>query len=218
MFISKETEMYASFAKEAGGRGCILFNNAFKFYGMNAIYKSFSVDDIMWATQSALCLNIKGFAVARPYKKEVLLYVNEYSEEASLIGAANTVVNKDGHLIAHNTDYLAAKTVLSELPKKPLYILGKGGYSKAVQFAAKLLDLGYEVITRDNWGDVKEIRDSIVYNCTPIERLQIDKSNNFIDCSVNSTTGNRLGKIQAGHQFNIYTGRPAPESIFEIDI
>ena len=48
--------------------------------------------------------------------------------------------------------------------------------------------------------------------------IRVDESNNFIDCSVNSTTGNRLGKIQAGHQFNIYTGRPAPESIFEIDI
>ena len=99
MVINKDTDIYGSFAEQAGNSGCILFNNAFEFYGMNAIYKSFSVDDIMWATQAALCLDIKGFAVTMPYKTDVLKYVNDHSEEVDEIGAANTVTNKDGHLI-----------------------------------------------------------------------------------------------------------------------
>ena len=146
MVINKDTDIYGSFAEQAGNSGCILLNNAFEFYGMNAIYKSFSVDDIMWATQAALCLDIKGFAVTMPYKTDVLKYVNDHSAEVDEIGAANTVTNKDGHLKAYNTDYLAAKAVLSDAPKKPLYILGDGGYYKAVQYAAKLIGLKYQII------------------------------------------------------------------------
>ena len=214
MVINKDTHIYGSFAEQAGNSGCILFNNAFEFYGMNAIYKSFSVDDIMWATQAALCLDIKGFAVTMPYKTDVLKYVNDHSEEVDEIGAANTVTNKDGHLKAYNTDYLAAKAVLSDAPKKPLYILGDGGYSKAVQYAAKLIGLKYQIIKRSNWGDIGNIADSIVYNCTPEKNIKVSYSNNFIDCSVDTDTGRRLGKIQAAHQFELYTGQPAPQGIF----
>lgn len=214
MIINKDTSIYGSFAKKAGNKGCALFNSAFEFYGMNAIYKSFSVDDIKWATAAALCLDIKGFAVTMPYKTDILSCVSDHSEEVSDIGAANTVVNKNGKLKAYNTDYLAAKTILSEAPKKPLYILGDGGYSKAVQYAAKSIGLEYEIIKRINWGDIGNIADSIVYNCTPEKNIKVAYSNNFIDCSVDSDTGRRLGKIQAGHQFELYTGELPPQGIF----
>lgn len=222
MIINKDTDLYGSFSKKAGNQGCILFNNAFGFYNMNAVYKSFSVDDIMWATQAALTLNIKGFAVSKPYKTDVLLYVNDYSDEVSHIGAANTVVNKEGKLKAYNTDYIAAKEALTALqpplsdsPKKPLYILGDGGYSKAVQYAATLIGLDYTIIKRDNWKDIAEIQGSIIYNCTSVERMVVPHSNDFIDCSVYSVSGNKLGKIQASKQFELYTGKAAPEKIFK---
>jgi shikimate dehydrogenase len=214
MIINKDTSIYGSFAKKAGNKGCILFNNAFEFYGINAIYKSFSVNDIMLAVEAARALDIKGFAVTMPYKIDVLKYVDSHSEEVDEIGAANTVTNKDGHLKAHNTDYLAAKTILLETPKKPLYILGDGGYSKAVQYAAKSIGLEYKIIKRSNWEDIGNVVDSTVYNCTPEESIKVSYSNNFIDCLVNSDTGRRLGKIQAGHQFELYTGNPPPQGIF----
>ena len=213
MIINKDTAIYASFAKQAGNNGCVLFNNAFEFYKLNAIYKSFSTDNIMAAVEAARTLDIKGFAVTMPYKTDILKHVDDHSDEVDKIGAANTVTNKDGHLKAYNTDYLAAKTILSDAPKKPLYILGDGGYSKAVQYAARSIGLEYEIIKRSNWGDIGNIQDSIVYNCTPEERVKISCSNNFIDCLVNSVTGRRLGKIQAGHQFELYTGEPAPQGI-----
>jgi len=45
-WVNKDTEIYCSFAKQAGNTGCQMMNTAFYYYGLNKIYKSFSVDNI----------------------------------------------------------------------------------------------------------------------------------------------------------------------------
>ena len=208
--INKDTEIYCSFAKEAGNVGCKVFNTAFKYYDMNKIYKSFSVDNIEDAVNAVKTLDIKGFAVTMPFKTEVLDYVDYMSNGVKAVRAANTIINERGILTAYNTDYNAAKEVLDECLDVDLYILGNGGYSKAVHQAAK--DLGYNpnIITRNNWNEIKEIRDSIIFNCTPVENIEVDKSNDFIDCIVSTPTGKRLAWIQASHQFKLYTNKDLP--------
>ena len=189
-WINKDTEIYCSFAKQAGNTGCQMMNTAFYYYGLNKIYKSFSVDKI-----------------------EVLKYVDELDDSVKNIQSANTVINDNGKLIAYNTDYYAAKTMLSEInflngyPK--IFILGNGGYSKAVQQAVKDLNLDYTLITRDNWDMIGDIRNSVVYNCTPIS-VDIDKYNTYINSNVKSETGLRLATLQASKQFELYTGLKFP--------
>ena len=73
-WINKDTEIYCSFAKEAGNTGCQMMNTAFYYYGLNKIYKSFSVDSIEDAVHSVKTLGIKGFAITMPYKIDVLNY------------------------------------------------------------------------------------------------------------------------------------------------
>jgi shikimate dehydrogenase len=208
--IDKDTLLYASFAKKAGSKGCAFFNELFLHHQINAIYKSFSVEDIEGAINAAKTLNIKGFAITMPFKQEALKHINETSEEVKKIRAANTIINKDNYLKAYNTDYIAAKQVLGDSFKKnsrkKLYILGDGGYSKAVQYAASLVGFQYELITRNKWEDIKNIKNSIIYNCTPVEQISVDSSNGFIDCVTTSLTGQRLSRIQAEHQFKLYTG------------
>ena len=208
--INKDTKIYCSFAEEAGNVGCQVFNSAFNYYGLDAIYKSFSVNNIKSAVDSVRTLDIKGFAITMPFKVEVIDYLDELESGVQSIGAVNTVINDNGYLIGYNTDYLAAKEVLDECLGIDLYILGNGGYSRAVQQAAK--DLGYKpnIISRSNWKDIKNIKDSIVYNCTPIRKIKVDKSNEFIDCIVSTPTGKRLSWIQASHQFKLYTGKELP--------
>ena len=208
--INKDTEIYCSFAEKAGNVGCKLFNSAFNYYGIDAIYKSFSVNNIEEAINAVKTLDIKGFAVTMPYKTEVLDYVSWKSETVKDIGAANTIINEDGYLKAYNTDYFAAKEVLDERLGIDLYILGNGGYSRAVQQAAK--DLGYKpnIISRNNWSEIKDIKDSIIYNCTPLENIKVHNSNNFIDCIVSTETGKRLSWLQASYQFKLYTGQELP--------
>ena len=62
-WIDKDTEIYCSFAEMAGNTGCQMMNTAFHYYGLNKIYKSFSVNSIRDAVASVLTLNIKGFAI-----------------------------------------------------------------------------------------------------------------------------------------------------------
>ena len=205
-WINKDTEIYCSFAKKAGNTGCQMMNTAFHYYGLNKIYKSFSIDNIEQAVNSVRTLNIKGFAITMPYKIEVLDYIDEMTGEVKDIGAANTVINNDGILKAYNTDYLAAVETLIDCVGKNLWILGDGGYSKAVQSAARSLNINYTIVRRDSWSLIDTIKDSFIYNCTPVENIKVDESNTFIDCIVTTETGKRLATIQASHQFKLYTG------------
>ena len=210
--IDKDTEIYCSFAKEAGNTGCRLMNTSFYYYGLNKIYKSFSIDNIEDAVNSVRTLDIKGFAITMPFKMEVLKYVDTTDAIVSQIGAANTVINEDGRLLAYNTDAYAAMAYLDLYDnKKPLYVIGNGGYGKAVKWAAKGNKFDVRNITRDNWDELFDIKDSTVYNCTPIDITDwIHKSNDFIDCRVTSQTGLDLATLQASEQFKLYTGLEFP--------
>ena len=210
LWVNKDTEIYCSFAEKAGNTGCQMMNTAFHWYGLNKIYKSFSVDNIEEAVNSLRTLDIKGFAITMPYKIEVLNYVDVTDAAVSQIGAANTVINEGGRLSAYNTDSYAAMAYLDMYDnRKTLYIIGNGGYAKAVKWASNGFDVNQ--ITRDNWDELFDIKDSIVYNCTPIDITDwIDKSNDFINCLVTTQTGIDLATLQASKQFELYTGLEFP--------
>ena len=213
-WVNKDTEIYCSFAKNSGNTGCQMMNSAFYYYGLNKIYKSFSVNNIEDAVNAVKTLNIKGFAITMPYKKDIMEFVDELDESAKVVGAANTVINNNNILKAYNTDYLAALEYLSYYKYTArgwdkFYILGDGGYAAAVKAAAKKLDMKYINITRDNWDMISNIKNSLVYNCTPVSDLIMD-SNVFIDCIVTTSTGYKLANMQASHQFKLYTNKKFP--------
>ena len=211
-WVNKDTELYCSFAKSAGNVGCRMMNSAFYYYGLNKIYKSFSVGSLKPAINAVKALNIKGFAITMPYKIEVLEYISDVDEVVNSIGSANTVLNRDGHLCAYNTDAYAASVILGNYDReRKLYILGNGGYAKAVKWAAQARGFLVEQVVRKNWDEIKNVKSSIIYNCTPVDLLStIDKSNIFIDCLVGSETGKQLANLQASKQFELYTNLEWP--------
>ena len=149
--IDKDTLLYGSFAKQAGSKGCKFFNTAFQKLAINAIYKSFSVDDISLAIQAMKTLHMKAAAITMPFKRVVLEYVDSVSKDVEMIGASNTIINNDGILHAENTDWMSVKDMLESKQVKNLTILGNGGYADAVKYACKLLDITTTSITRSNW-------------------------------------------------------------------
>jgi hypothetical protein len=46
-----------------------------------------------------------GMNVTIPYKSDVIPYLDEIDDAARKIGSVNTVVQRDGRLVGHNTDY-----------------------------------------------------------------------------------------------------------------
>lgn len=213
MIINKDTLMFGSFSSNAGSVGCKIFNTCFQYDNINAIYKSFSVSNIEDAIKSSLCLNFSGFAVSMPYKTEIIKYLDVIDELVKKTKSCNTVVIKNSKLYGYNTDYMAVNKFLKSLQIEKLYILGNGSYSGTVQKSCQDLNIEYKVITRDNWEDIKLIKNSNIFNCTPVIEIDIDKSNLFIDCINTTDTGRKLAMYQASIQYELYTNKKFPLSI-----
>jgi shikimate dehydrogenase len=110
--INKDTKIYCSFSTNPGNNGCTYFNRKFQEQGINAIYKSFYSNNIEKSIEAVKTLCIAGFAVSMPFKKEVLKYVDTVDRYAVEIGAANTIINNQGHLTAYNTDWIGVVNYL----------------------------------------------------------------------------------------------------------
>jgi shikimate dehydrogenase len=203
--ITSDTLVFGSFSKKAGNVGCIFFNTEFEKLKINAIYKSFSIDDIYSAVQAAKTLGFSGFAVSMPFKSEIVKYLDHADDVVKRTGACNTVVIRNGHLHGYNTDYIAISRYLSGKNKK-IYILGNGGYSKTLQEYCRTECLEHRVVTRSEWNTIGAIRDGLVFNCTPVEGIEVDHSVEFVDCINTTPTGKTLAFYQASAQFTLYTG------------
>jgi shikimate 5-dehydrogenase len=209
MQINKDTKLYGSFSQKAGNVGCQIFNYAFQYYNINAIYKSFSITNIKNAINAALTLNFSAFAVSMPFKKEIIQYLDIVDENAQKIGAVNTVLINNGKLIGHNTDYLAGETYLSHYKDlfSKIIILGNGGYATAIDYAATTLGFSCLHLGREGMLNLQDFHKQLIFNCTPVENIKIDPSSTFIDCITSTKSGLELSKIQASHQFKLYTGQ-----------
>ena len=202
--IDKDTKIYCSFSSKPGNNGCHFFNNAFREREINAIYKSFYSNNIEKSIEAVKTLHISGFAVSMPFKLEVLDLVDEVTKEVNDIGSANTIVNNDGHLVAHNTDYFGVKSCLENYDFDSIYILGNGGFSKAVQYACTLLKKDYVIIGRDQRDALKQMEKELIFNATPAEF--VSDNNIIIDGRPFTQSGEQIALTQAKQQFKIYTG------------
>ena len=120
-----------------------IHNSAFEATNTNGVYLAWEIDATELAETVA---NIRryqmyGINLSMPYKEQVIPYLDQLSEEACLIGAVNTVVNREGTLIGYNTD---GKGFFKSLPsfkisRKKLVLLGAGGAAKAI-LAQAILD------------------------------------------------------------------------------
>ncbi len=118
----------------------IMHNNAFSAVGFNGLYIPLEVDDIQLAISGLRLLNFKGASITIPHKTSVIDLLDELDDAAARIRAVNTVVNSDGRLIGHNTDWSGAMRALSDKIKinsKEVAIVGAGGAARAIGFGVK---------------------------------------------------------------------------------
>lgn len=119
-----------------------------------------------------------GLNVTIPYKRSVIPFCQELTDQARRIGSVNTIVRRpDGTLLGHNTDYegflyMVRSAGVDPAGKKAL-VLGSGGASLTVRTA--LADLGAAevvVISRtgpDNYQNLDRHRDArLIVNATPV--------------------------------------------------
>ena len=93
-------------------------------------------EDLQQAMESVRIFGMKGINLTMPHKINVLPYLDELSPAADIIGAVNTVIQKDGRLLGENTDgkgFVIALTKSGEtLEGKTVTILGAGGAARAI--------------------------------------------------------------------------------------
>ncbi len=115
-----------------------IHNVAIELKKLDYIYLPFDVpaSNLRNALRGMNALGIKGFNVTIPHKENILQYMNDLSEEASIIGSINTVVNDLGKITGYNTDVMGALESLSpfkdEINGKDVSIVGAGGSARAV--------------------------------------------------------------------------------------
>lgn len=118
----------------------LMHNSAFKTLGLDTCYLAFAVlpQDLPDAVKAIKSLGLVGANITVPHKEKVIPLLDEVHEEASFIGAVNTIVNKDRTLIGYNTDGKGFIRSLSEegvsVDGKDVVIIGAGGASRAISY------------------------------------------------------------------------------------
>lgn len=117
--------------------GAAMHLAGYRALGLAFTYVPFAVRDLAGAVAGMRALGIRGCGVSMPYKLEVMPLLDAIDDVAAKIGAVNTIVNDDGRLTGHNSDWIGAVRALEEA--RPLagaraLLLGAGGAARAVAF------------------------------------------------------------------------------------
>jgi shikimate dehydrogenase len=106
-----------------------------------------------------------GLNITFPFKREVINHLDELSDAARALGAANTIVFRDGKRRGHNTDKWAFATsfdeTMGDVPRRRVLLIGAGGAGSAV--AQALLECGVNqlMVFDTNISVAKELVDRL---------------------------------------------------------
>lgn len=120
-------------------------NFAFDATGINGVYVAWDIpeEDLQESVQNVRRYDMFGINLSMPYKQVVIPFLDELNQAAQLIGAVNTVVNRQGQLIGYNTDGYGFFKALEKddgftVKDKIMTILGGGGAATSLIVQAAL--------------------------------------------------------------------------------
>jgi shikimate dehydrogenase len=93
------------------------------------------------AVRGAIGMGWLGFNCSIPHKQAIIEYLDELAPSARIIGAVNTVINKDGHLTGENTDgqgFVESLRTVADPAGKQFVIFGAGGAARAIAVESAL--------------------------------------------------------------------------------
>ena len=142
-----------------------------------------------------------GLNITHPFKRSAMEWVDEVSKNASVVGAINTIVFRNGRRYGHNTDCWGFEQAfcreMASSPRGSVLLIGAGGAGGAV--AKALLDQGVEklLISDTNAASAAALADRMARYAEPdrIDRApDLVAAAKIVDGIVNATP---LG--MAGH-------------------
>ncbi len=123
-----------------------MHNPNFEDCGINAIYIPLKTDPnkIATAVDALRAFHFLGANVTIPFKSDVIAHLDEVSEISQIIGAVNTIVNKEGKLWGTTTDpegFLTSfKTMDENFDNKSVALFGTGGTARTLAYALSLME------------------------------------------------------------------------------
>lgn len=118
----------------------LIQNLAFQIRGLNYLYLPFDVPatNLKEALTGITALGIAGLNVTIPHKVKILDYLSDISEEASIIGSVNTIVNDNGELRGYNTDVIGVNETLipfaESIRNSEVTVIGAGGAARTAVY------------------------------------------------------------------------------------
>lgn len=159
------------------------FSEKFRREGIDATYTSYDLADIGEIRSVLANPRLKGFNVTSPYKRDVIPFLDDISEEARELNAVNVVkvatdASGQRRLLGFNTDCPAFRTTLENeiSPHTKALVLGTGGASSAVALALRQIGIDYKIVSRNpgdgqvGYEEVSSLLSShyLVVNATPV--------------------------------------------------
>jgi len=115
-----------------------IHNQAFQATEENGVYLAWEIEEteLEQAVANIRLLDMYGINLSMPFKQAVIPFLDELTPAAQMIGAVNTVVNKGGKLIGHNTDgigfFRSLEAMDYQVKGQEIAIIGGGGAAMAI--------------------------------------------------------------------------------------
>jgi len=197
LVLDSHTVMYGVFGDPVKhSKSPLMLNRAFRENGINAAYSAYHVtaDKLEAAIHGIRALGFGGVNVTIPHKLEVMPYLDHIDEGAKLIGAVNTIVNRDGQLIGYNTDGIGYVRSLKEetgfqVKDSKILLVGAGGAARGVAFALAQESPSIIYIVNRSKERAEQLSKDIgrMVECKCVDQWEISDIPQM-DCIVNTTS------------------------------
>jgi shikimate dehydrogenase len=200
MNIDSDTKLYCLIGNPISkSLSPIIHNYIFDLKSINARYLAFNIDNtsaLEKAVEGLRVMGVKGFNVTIPFKIEIMKYLDEIDEKASLLGAVNTVLNLNGRFIGYNTDgdgfIKSLKDREIDIIDKKVAIVGAGGAAHAIAISLAYEGVKELIIINRNIQNANNLQDlikrrfpDIIINCIRLEQEELIPKD--VDLLINTT-------------------------------
>ena len=140
----------------------VMVEAAYRHHNLDWRYLTIEVgpNDLEDAVKGAKVMGFQGFNCTIPHKVKVIDYLDGLGESASLMGAVNCVVRKEGKWIGENTDgkgFVSSLKELTDPDGKKIAIFGAGGAARAIGVEVALAGASSITIVNRSAGRGEEL-------------------------------------------------------------
>lgn len=190
----------------------VMVEAAYRHHNLDWRYLTIEVgpNDLEDAVRGAKVMGFQGFNCTIPHKVKVIDYLDGLGESASLMGAVNCVVRKDGQWIGENTDgkgFVSSLRELTDPSGKKVVIFGAGGAARAIGVEVALAGASAITIVNRSSGRGEELT-ALLDEKLPAEANFIPWDKTFVlpdgtDVLINATSIGLFPDVNARLDFDI---------------